>query len=179
LSTARFGDKPFQCSDPRNEWALAMAIGCALQAEAAPPRRLEPLVDFTPLSLSAAGRLDLPLVFAGYGMHCPEAGLDDYADRDVTGSLAVVLRHAPPSAKEFLGPVFANPSTKPAAARTNFLARKAAVAAQRGAAGLLLVTELAASPAGPETARDARDNPNVPSHCSHFKSTENSTSPAL
>ena len=157
LSTARFGDKPFQVFRSTQRVGLGDGNWLELRVDDAPPRRLEPLGDFTPLSLSAAGRFDLPLVFAGYGLNCPEAGLDDYADRDVTGSLAVVLRHAPPSAKEFLGPVSRIRQQNPLRLEQTFLARKAAVAAQHGAAGLLLVTDSPHLPAAPETAREARD----------------------
>ncbi len=141
LSTARFGNPPFQIFRSTQRVALGAGNSLSLHPDSAPPRRLEPFVEFTPLSLSAAGRFDLPLVFAGYGLHCPDDGLDDYSGRDVTGCLAVVLRHAPPSAREFLGPVSRVRQQNPRRLEQTFLARKAAVAAGRGAAGLLLVTD--------------------------------------
>jgi hypothetical protein len=165
LSTARFGDKPFQVFRSTQRIGLGDGNRLALQATTAipaaafAPRQLEPLVDFTPLSLSAAGRFDLPLVFAGYGLHCPDIGLDDYADRDVTGHLAVVLRHAPPSAKEFHGPVSRVRQQNTLRLEQTFLARKAAVAANRGAAGLLLVTDSLHLPA---PAKNDNDEPAPP-----------------
>ncbi|MFM7070639.1 MAG: M28 family peptidase [Planctomycetota bacterium] len=170
LSTARFGDKPFQIFRSTQRVGLGDGNRLALQAAAAVPDaavpdatsapwQLEPLVDFTPLSLSAAGRFDLPLVFAGYGLHCPDDGLDDYANRDVTGHLAVVLRHAPPSAKEFHGPVSRVRQQNTLRLEQTFLARKAAVAANRGAAGLLLVTDSLHLPA---PAKNGEDEPAPP-----------------
>ena len=41
--------------------------------------------------------MDAPLVFAGYGLSIPEAGLDDFKGLDVRGKLVVYLRGAPPS----------------------------------------------------------------------------------
>ncbi len=162
LSTARFGDRPFQVFRSTQRIGIGNGNWLALQATNAAPRRLEPLVEFTPLSLSAAGRFDLPLVFAGYGLHCPEAGLDDYADCKVAGGLAVVLRHAPPSAKEFHGPVSRVRQQNPLWLEQTFLARKAAVAASRGAAGLLLVTDSPHLPAASEATDPNPAAPTVP-----------------
>ena len=40
-------------------------------------------------------RLDAPLVFIGYGLHLPDAGLDDFAGIDLQGKIAVFLSGAP------------------------------------------------------------------------------------
>jgi Zn-dependent M28 family amino/carboxypeptidase len=40
--------------------------------------------------------VDAPLVFAGYGMHAPEHGLDDFAGLDVRGKVVVVLAGVAP-----------------------------------------------------------------------------------
>jgi hypothetical protein len=40
---------------------------------------------------------DAPLVFIGYGLHLPEAGLDDFADIDLRGKIAVYITGAPRS----------------------------------------------------------------------------------
>ncbi|MET0137766.1 MAG: M28 family metallopeptidase, partial [Sphingobium sp.] len=39
--------------------------------------------------------IDAPLVFAGYGLHLPEAGHDDFAGLDVAGNIVVVLSGGP------------------------------------------------------------------------------------
>lgn len=40
-------------------------------------------------------QVDAPLVFAGYGLHLPEAGHDDFAGIDVKGKIVVVLSGGP------------------------------------------------------------------------------------
>jgi hypothetical protein len=56
---------------------------------------LEPGKDFEPLSLSASGEVEAPLVFAGYGITAPEHNYDDYASVDVRGRIVLLLRYAP------------------------------------------------------------------------------------
>jgi len=51
--------------------------------------------DFTPLAIGGSAVLDLPLVFAGYGITAPAAHYDDYAGLDVAGKAVIVLRHEP------------------------------------------------------------------------------------
>lgn len=50
-------------------------------------------VDASPRSLEE--RLDLPLVFVGWGITAPELGFNDYAGLDVRGKAVVVLEGAP------------------------------------------------------------------------------------
>ncbi len=52
-------------------------------------------VDYVPLSFSASGAADAPLVFAGYGVTAEEFGYDDYAGLDVKDKVVVVLRYEP------------------------------------------------------------------------------------
>jgi pectate lyase len=47
--------------------------------------------------VAAAGALEAPLVFAGYGLTIPETGHDDFAGLDVRGKVVVHLMGAPPS----------------------------------------------------------------------------------
>ncbi|MEX0713907.1 MAG: M20/M25/M40 family metallo-hydrolase [Pirellulales bacterium] len=54
--------------------------------------------DFTPLALGGSGVLDLPLVFAGYGITAKDLDYDDYAGLDVEGKAVIVLRHEPQQA---------------------------------------------------------------------------------
>lgn len=51
--------------------------------------------DFQPLSIGGSAQLDLPLVFAGYGITAKDQGYDDYAGIDVRGKAVLVLRHEP------------------------------------------------------------------------------------
>ena len=51
--------------------------------------------DFVPFSFSSSGRVDGPLVFAGYGATADEFHYDDYAGLDVKDKIAVVLRYEP------------------------------------------------------------------------------------
>jgi len=51
--------------------------------------------DFRPLSFSAPGSAAGEIVFAGYGIHAPDLGYDDYAGLDVKGKVVLVLRYSP------------------------------------------------------------------------------------
>ena len=92
--------------------------------------------EFTPLAFSASGTAQGELIFAGYGIHAPDLGYDDYAGLDVKGKVVLVLRFSPdgddPSSR--FQPYMA-------------LRRKAADARQQGAAAVLIAT-------GPVAAKD-------------------------
>jgi hypothetical protein len=62
-----------------------------------PYRRLigEVESDMRPFDFSATGVQEGSLVFAGYGITAPEYDYDDYAELDVEGKIALVLRHEP------------------------------------------------------------------------------------
>jgi aminopeptidase YwaD len=51
--------------------------------------------DFVPFSFSASGRVDAPVVFAGYGATADEFHYDDYVGIDVKDKIVVVLRYEP------------------------------------------------------------------------------------
>lgn len=71
--------------------------------------------------------IDAPLVFAGYGLHLPEAGHDDFAGLDVRGKIVAVISGGP-----------ANIS---GALKSHARSERAAWLAERGAVGLIaLVT---------------------------------------
>ena len=63
--------------------------------------KTEPLVFGTDATInlrgSAAGKVDAPLVFIGYGLVSPEQGYDDLKGLDLKGKVAVVLAGAAPS----------------------------------------------------------------------------------
>jgi len=61
------------------------------------PRLLELKLgeQFTPLAVGGSGKLELPLVFVGYGITAKDENYDDYAGVNVEGKAVVVLRHEP------------------------------------------------------------------------------------
>ncbi len=79
---------------------------------------------------SANVRLEAPLVFAGYGIHAPEIGYDDYAGIDVKGKVVVILRGKPSSF----------PSTIAAHSQNGYTHLEAAF--KHGAVGVLMGTLL-------------------------------------
>jgi len=81
-----------------------------------------------PLNLTANTKVEGELVFVGYGISQPNAGYDDYANVDVTGKIAVILRGAPNW--EGVGADIQR------AAR---IAPKVQTALQKGAVGVILV----------------------------------------
>jgi aminopeptidase YwaD len=92
-------------------------------------RVAKPDEDFRPLSFSTSGNASGEVVFAGYGIHAPDLGYDDYAGLDVKGKVVLVLRFSPEGD---------DPSSKfqPHMA----LRRKASEARELGAAALLVAT---------------------------------------
>lgn len=89
--------------------------------------------DYTPLGLSSDGSYLGPIAFVGYGVTAPEYGYDDYASVDVTGKLVLA----------FLGEPGMNDPDSPFAGTDQTphsdLYRKARVAKDHGAAGIVLV----------------------------------------
>jgi aminopeptidase YwaD len=89
---------------------------------------------WTPLGLSASGKVEAEMVFVGYGITAKEYGYDDYADVDVKGKIVLVLRYEPP-------PKDANSPFKryPDYSHHSALRTKANNARAHGAAGMILV----------------------------------------
>lgn len=58
-------------------------------------REFEVGKDAAVFAFSGSGELDVPVVFAGYGITDPQRSYDDYAGLDVTGKAVLVLRHEP------------------------------------------------------------------------------------
>jgi aminopeptidase YwaD len=92
-------------------------------------RTAKPDEEFRPLSFSTSGSATGEVVFAGYGIHAPDLGYDDYAGLDVKGKVVLVLRFSPDGDE---------PASKfqPHMA----LRRKASEARDLGAAALLVAT---------------------------------------
>lgn len=109
---------------PTLTWSGAMPQGRALVAGA----------DFTLRAMNdaAAGEVtDAPVVFAGYGIHAPERGWDDYGDLDVTGAVVLVVA-GEPDGELFNGPYATNYQSA---------AYKADEAKRRGAVAVLTVID--------------------------------------
>jgi len=109
---------------PTLTWSGAMPQGRALVAGA----------DFTLRAMNdaAAGEVtDAPVVFAGYGIHAPERGWDDYGVLDVTGAVVLVVA-GEPDGELFNGPYATNYQSA---------AYKADEAKRRGAVAVLTVID--------------------------------------
>jgi Zn-dependent M28 family amino/carboxypeptidase len=59
------------------------------------PMRLGPDASIN-LRSTAAGTIDAPMVFVGYALKAPEAGIDDFAGLDLNGKVAVVMSGGAP-----------------------------------------------------------------------------------
>ena len=93
---------------------------------------------FRPMSFSASGTFDAPAVFAGYGIASDEHGYDDYAGLDVRGKVVLAFRfepHTTEGSSRFAPKDRPNDHSEHAT-----LERKAKLAAEKGAAALLIVT---------------------------------------
>lgn len=90
--------------------------------------------DWTPISQSAAGTLtDAPVAFVGYGIDAADEGYTDYADFDVKGKVALMLRYEPKSEDKD-----AKIGGSAASTHATFT-KKASVAAEKGALAILIV----------------------------------------
>jgi hypothetical protein len=97
-----------------------------------PPLKIEQ--EWTPLGLSASGKVEAELVFAGYGITAKEYGYDDYAGIDAKGKIVLVLRYEPPPKGD------KSPFQKPPRySRHAALRTKAINARDHGAVGMILV----------------------------------------
>ena len=67
----------------------------ALSIVAPAPRLLTLGRDFVPLTVSAEGRQEADVVFAGYGITAPDLGWDDYAGVEARGRVVLILEHEP------------------------------------------------------------------------------------
>jgi hypothetical protein len=106
----------------------------ALAVLAPAPRAMALGREFMPLSMSADGREEGALVFAGYGVTAPDLGWDDYAGLDVGGKVVLVLTGAP--GKDDPGSPFRRPDAYHYAERSH----KVINAREHGARAVLLVS---------------------------------------
>ncbi|MGC8864985.1 MAG: M20/M25/M40 family metallo-hydrolase [Bacteroidales bacterium] len=92
--------------------------------------------DFVPLESIGDTSITAPLVFAGYGLHLPDQGYDDYKGIDVRGKIVVVLTHFPNENAD------AENSTPEKKKIYDYSVNsKIKTARQLGAAGLIVVTD--------------------------------------
>jgi hypothetical protein len=92
--------------------------------------------DFYPHRFSDSGRVEGPLVFAGFGISSPDAGYDDYRGAELRGRIVLVLDHAP-------GEASSGRSRKTMVdSEVATQLQKALAAQSRGAAAILFVTDV-------------------------------------
>jgi Zn-dependent M28 family amino/carboxypeptidase len=124
-------------------------------------RRLRQGQEFYPQRFSASGEVTAPVTFAGFGITAPQWQYDDYAG-DVKGTIVLVLDHEPGErdpTSQFEGVVTA----EPAAAW-----RKALAAQDKGAAGILFVSDVHNHPGAGNFEQAARNA--WPEAAPHLKS---------
>mgnify|MGYP001567292568 CR=1 FL=1 len=96
---------------------------------------LAPEQDFYPQRFSASGSVTAPVVYAGFGIHAPALGYDDYGDR-VKGRIALILEHEPGERDP------KSPFDGVVTAETAVAIKKVLAAQEKGAAGVLFVTDV-------------------------------------
>jgi len=137
LKTELIEGKPFQTFTmttgaelgPKNEISI---VNTAAGGET---KALKIGVDFNPLSLGGSGKLDLPLVFVGYGITGKDEKYDDYAGIDVKDKAVIVLRHEPQQNNPHSA--FSGTDNSPHAPYV----RKISNAYEHGAAAVVFVTD--------------------------------------
>ncbi|HND55097.1 MAG TPA: hypothetical protein PLV92_21935, partial [Pirellulaceae bacterium] len=101
--------------------------------------------DFQTLALGGSGKLDAPVVFAGYGITAKNEDYDDFAGLNVEGKIVVVIRREPQQN---------NPHSKFNGTQASQYApftRKVSNATEHGAAAIIMVND-------DFSVRQARDN---------------------
>lgn len=101
---------------------------------------LQPEQDFYPQRFSASGTVQAPVVYAGFGIHAPALGYDDYGDR-VNGRIALILEHEPGERDP------KSPFDGVVTAEAAVAIKKVLAAQDKGAVGVLLVTDVHNHPA--------------------------------
>lgn len=139
LNTSLYDGTPFQAFEIVTGAELGETQRLAWVAPAAAPDA-KPLElsfgkDFTPLALGGSAKLDVPLVFVGYGITAKEHDYDDYEGIDVNGKAVVILRHEPQQANPHSA--FNGMDDSPFATLT----RKVSNAYEHGAAAVIFCTD--------------------------------------
>jgi hypothetical protein len=110
--------------------------------------------NFTALSFSGQGKFAGPVAFVGYGITDPKIPYDDYANVDVKGKVVMAMRFEPHDEKGKSRLVKTDHGAKEDYTPNAHLETKARVAAEHGAAALLLVN--------PPAHHDQGDDPLLP-----------------
>jgi Zn-dependent M28 family amino/carboxypeptidase len=116
----------------RNSLAVSLPGGTKLE--------LQPEQDFYPQRFSASASVTAPVVYAGFGIHAPKLGYDDYGDR-VTGRIALILEHEPGERDP------KSPFDGVVTAEAAVAIKKVLAAQEKGAVGVLFVTDVHNHPA--------------------------------
>ena len=141
LATESFEGTPFQpftipMGTEIGDKNSAVFVGPPAKDGGEPERiELELENDYSPMSISGSGPLDLPLVFVGYGITSEKDGYDDYAGLDVTGKAVIILRHEPRQ-DDPDGPFDGTKNSAHAA-----LAKKVSNAGEHGAGAVIFCTD--------------------------------------
>jgi Zn-dependent M28 family amino/carboxypeptidase len=116
----------------RNSLAVSLPGGTKLE--------LQPEQDFYPQRFSASASVTAPVVYAGFGIHAPKLGYDDYGDR-VAGRIALILEHEPGERDP------KSPFDGVVTAEAAVAIKKVLAAQEKGAVGVLFVTDVHNHPA--------------------------------
>ncbi len=111
----------------RNSLAVSLPGGTMLDQK--------PEQDFYPQRFSASGSITAPVVYAGFGIHAPALGYDDYGDR-VKGRIALLLEHEPGERDP------KSPFDGVVTAEAAVAIKKVLAAQEKGAVGVLFVTDI-------------------------------------
>ncbi len=111
----------------RNSLAVSLPGGTMLDQK--------PEQDFYPQRFSASGSIKAPVVYAGFGIHAPALGYDDYGDR-VKGRIALLLEHEPGERDP------KSPFDGVVTAEAAVAIKKVLAAQEKGAVGVLFVTDI-------------------------------------
>lgn len=155
LDTRQYQGTPFHTFYLGTRFGLGPDNSLTLSIPDAKPVDWVVKSDFTPLSLSGSGKIDLPLAFVGYGITAPKLNYDDYAGLDVTGRAVIVLRNEPRKSDP------ASPFDGAQTSEFGVASHKITNAIAHGAAAIVFITDAASlEPANPADA--PQSDPLVP-----------------
>jgi hypothetical protein len=136
LRTEVFGnDSPFQPFEVVTSTKLGQGNTAALVGPDGKRTELKLGGNYTPLGMGGSGKLDVPVVFVGYGITAKDQTYDDFAGIDVKGKAVLIVRKAPQQDQPH-GPFAGNALFQHA----SFM-RKASNAYQNGAAAVIFVND--------------------------------------
>ncbi len=118
-----------------NKIFLGDSNSCRITGSNGAMREYKIKKEFMPFEMTADKNCSGEIVFAGYGLSTPELGYDDYSGIDVTGKIVLVLKRGPRQTDP-ASPFYLHKDVS--FSRTE---EKIKTAIERGAAGILLVTD--------------------------------------